>query len=306
MYYFCILTEKASSVSRGLENISVVQGEDAVFTCELMKANSTVKWAKEGKAIKKSHKYVTSQEDRVVKLTVHNASVQDSGEYSCEVVGGATTKATLEIKGLVHVLHPASHFSKGSYIHITNCLIFAEPIHKFVKVLKDSHAEEASSVTLVCETAQTPSTVTWLKGHAELKHGGRYEMSQKEQIMTLTIKQLEEKDTDLYTCNVGTAKSMAKLTVNGKNIWIHCMNVHVGHMLRALQWFYRTQHRSRPFRDIHHSIVRGIGPQYGFACEGFRFFPTHVAFHALAVDDCSTLFLKPIVTNSMRYFSFTS
>lgn len=267
-------------MSRGLENISVVQGEDAVFTCELRQANSTVKWAKEGKAIKKSHKYVTSQEDRIVKLTVHNASVQDSGEYSCEVVGGATTKATLEIKGLVHVLQPAPHFSKGSYIHFTNCFIFAEPIHKFVKVLKDSHVEEASSVTLLCETAQTPSTVTWLKGHAELRRGGRYEMSQKEQIMTLTIKELEEKDTDLYTCNVGTAKSMAKLTVNGKNIWIHCMNVHV----------ISYSHQSRPFRDIHHSIVRGIGPQYGFACEGSLFFPTHVAFHALAVNDCSTLF----------------
>ncbi|XP_056911820.1 obscurin isoform X4 [Takifugu flavidus] len=181
------IEEKASSVSRGLENVSVVQGEDAVFTCELRQVNSTVKWAKDGKAIKKSHKYVTSQEDRIVKLTVHNTSAQDSGEYSCEVVGGATTKAMLEIK---------------------------EPSHKFVKVLKDSQAEEASSVTLLCETAQTPSTVTWLKGHSELKNGGRYEMSQKEQVMTLTIKRLEEKDTDMYTCDVGTAKSMAKVTVN--------------------------------------------------------------------------------------------
>lgn len=96
-------------MSRGLENVSVVQGEDAVFTCELRQVNSTVKWAKDGKAIKKSHKYVTSQEDRIVKLTVHNTSAQDSGEYSCEVVGGATTKARLEIKGrtnLVHFLHP--------------------------------------------------------------------------------------------------------------------------------------------------------------------------------------------------------
>lgn len=96
-------------MSRALQDVSVVQGEDAVFTCELRQVNSTVKWAKDGKAIKKSHKYVTSQEERIVKLTVHNTSAQDSGEYSCEVVGGATTKATLEIKGrtnLVHFLHP--------------------------------------------------------------------------------------------------------------------------------------------------------------------------------------------------------
>lgn len=72
-------------------------------------------------------------------------------------------------------------------------------------------------MTLKCETAQTPSTVTWLKGHTELKAGSRYVMSQKEGVITLTIKDLEEKDTDIYTCDVGTAKSMAKVTVKGKS-----------------------------------------------------------------------------------------
>ncbi|XP_030258916.1 obscurin isoform X10 [Sparus aurata] len=177
---------KASSVSKGLQNVSAVKGEDAVFTCEVTKASFTVNWAKEGKAIRKSQKYDISHEDRIMKLIVHNVSTQDSGEYSCEVVGGATTKAKLEIK---------------------------EPIHKFTKVLKDSQAEEKSSVTLQCETALTPSTVVWLKGHTELKAGGRYEMFQKEGVLTLTIKHLEEKDTDIYTCDVGTAKSMAKVTV---------------------------------------------------------------------------------------------
>ncbi|KAF3699447.1 Obscurin [Channa argus] len=177
---------KASSLSKSLQNISVVQGEDAVFTCEVTQASSTVKWAKDSRAITKSQKYNISQKDKVMKLTIHNVCAQDSGEYSCEVVGGATTKALLEIK---------------------------EPIHTFTKTLKDSQADENGSVTLQCETAQTPSTVIWLKGHTELKAGGRYEMLQKERVLTLIIKHLEKKDTDIYTCDVGTAKSMAKVTV---------------------------------------------------------------------------------------------
>ncbi|XP_042075777.1 obscurin isoform X17 [Haplochromis burtoni] len=177
---------KASSVSKGLQNICVIQGEDAVFTCEVTQASFAVKWAKDGKAIKKSQKYELSQQDRVMKLTIHNVSAQDSGEYSCEVIGGATTRAKLEIK---------------------------EPIHKFTKTLKDSEADEKGSVTLQCTTEQIPSTVVWLKGHTELKAGGRYEMSQKDGVLTLMIKQLEENDTDIYTCDVGTAKSMAKVTV---------------------------------------------------------------------------------------------
>ncbi|XP_023259573.1 obscurin [Seriola lalandi dorsalis] len=177
---------KASSVSKALQNVSAVQGDDAVFTCEVTQASSTVKWAKEGKAIRKSQRYDISQEDKVMKLIIHNVSAQDSGEYSCEVVGGATTKAQLEIK---------------------------EPVHNFTEALKDSQADEKSSVTLQCATAQTPSTVIWLKGHTELKAGGRYEMSQKERVLTLTIKHLEEKDTDIYTCDVGTAKTIAKVTI---------------------------------------------------------------------------------------------
>lgn len=90
---------KASSLSRGLENVTAFLSEDAVFTCEVTQTGSTVNWAKEGKLIRKSQKYDINQEDKVMRLTVRNVAAQDSGEYSCEVVGGATTKAKLEIKG---------------------------------------------------------------------------------------------------------------------------------------------------------------------------------------------------------------
>ncbi|XP_042163597.1 obscurin-like isoform X6 [Oncorhynchus tshawytscha] len=177
---------KAQSVSRELQSISVVSGDDAVFICEVTQTRATVQWAKDGKDIRKSEKYEISKEERVMKLTVHSVTVQDSGEYSCEVIGGATTKAKLEIK---------------------------EPVHKFTKELKDSEMEEEGSVTLQCETAQPASKAAWSKEGVELKAGGRYEMSQKETVLTLTIKQLEEKDSGTYTCDVGTATMMAKVTV---------------------------------------------------------------------------------------------
>lgn len=43
-------------------------------------------------------------------------------------------------------------------------------------------------------------------------------MSQKEGVLTLTIKHVEEEDTDIYTCDVVTAKTMAKVTVKGKHL----------------------------------------------------------------------------------------
>lgn len=93
-------------------------------------------------------------------------------------------------------------------------------------------------MTLECETAQTPSSVAWLKGHVELKAGGRYEMSQKEGLLILTIKHLEEKDTAIYTCDVGTTKSMAKLTVNGKRLWMDvCVHIWVTHLSCQTDYF---------------------------------------------------------------------
>jgi len=58
-----------------------------------------VKWSKDGKSIRKSQKYEISQEQTLIKLTIHNVTDKDSGEYSCEVTGGPTSKAKLEIKG---------------------------------------------------------------------------------------------------------------------------------------------------------------------------------------------------------------
>lgn len=90
---------KAQSLSKELQNVTVSAGEDAVFACEVTQVSATVNWAKEGKGIRKSHKYELIQEEKVRKMVVHGVTAQDSGEYSCEVVGGATTKAKLEIKG---------------------------------------------------------------------------------------------------------------------------------------------------------------------------------------------------------------
>ncbi|CAL8345067.1 unnamed protein product [Merluccius merluccius] len=181
-----VIEGKAQSLSKELQNVSVSAGEDALFTCEVTQVSATVNWAKEGKGIRKSHKYELIHEERVRTMIIHGVTAQDSGEYSCEVVGGATTKAKLEIK---------------------------EPVHTFTRALKDCEAEEEGTITLQCQTAQSPTKVTWYKGSTELRSGPHYDMSQKEGILTLTIRQLEEKDSETYTCDVVTAKSTATVIV---------------------------------------------------------------------------------------------
>ncbi|XP_017322293.1 obscurin isoform X6 [Ictalurus punctatus] len=172
--------------SKELQGVSVAPGEDAIFLCELSLAGLDVVWWKNGKTIQKSLKYEIIQENKVVKLIVHSVTAKDSGEYGCEVTGGPTSKAHLEIK---------------------------EPVNKFIRELKDLTAHEKGAVSFECETAQPASKVTWLKGVKEIKAGRKYQMTQKERILILTVKDLEEADGDTYSCSVDTAKSTAKLTV---------------------------------------------------------------------------------------------
>lgn len=94
-----------------------------MFTCEVTQASSIVNWAKGGKGIKKNQKYNISQQDKIMKLTIHNVSVQDTGEYSCEVVAGATTKAILEINGKMK-------YFVFFYLNLTSycCLLYLENV----------------------------------------------------------------------------------------------------------------------------------------------------------------------------------
>ncbi|XP_058878961.1 obscurin-like isoform X15 [Acipenser ruthenus] len=187
-----IIKEKAATFTKQLENCSIAPGEDIVLSCETSTAETSVKWYKDGKAIRKSQKYEMCQEGNLTKLIVHNTTTKDSGEYSCETEI-SKTKATVEVK---------------------------EKLSRFTKELSDQKAEEKGSVTFQCETEEPVTKVTWRKGIAELKTGSKYQLKQEGTTLSLTINQLEKTDSDNYSCDIEAVQSRAKLTVQGQKVLI--------------------------------------------------------------------------------------
>lgn len=94
-----VVVGTAVSVSKELQTVCAVPGGDAVFICEMSEASTNIKWSKDGKSIHKSEKYNISQEENVMKLTIHKITSKDSGVYCCEILGGPSTKANLEVQG---------------------------------------------------------------------------------------------------------------------------------------------------------------------------------------------------------------
>uniref|UniRef100_A0A3B3WZ75 Ig-like domain-containing protein n=1 Tax=Poecilia mexicana TaxID=48701 RepID=A0A3B3WZ75_9TELE len=191
-----------------LENVSVVCGEDAVFACEVTQASFTVKWAKDGKAIRTSKKYEISQQEKLMKLTIRNVSAEDSGEYSCEVTYLFSVSALCACSCTICC-------SKNTIDNITTNDHAAQPAI-FKQKLEKQEAEEGASVTLQCELSKPGVSVQWKKGTQVLKSGEKYQMKQKASVNELIISKVVPEDSGDYSCVCGDQKTTANLKIKGR------------------------------------------------------------------------------------------
>ncbi|XP_074841400.1 obscurin isoform X2 [Carettochelys insculpta] len=187
-----VVKEKPAEIVKQLEDKTSTAGQDARLTCEMSKPDVNVKWYKDGKAIRKSQKYDLRQEGTWAILVIHDATTKDSGEYMCET-------ETYKTKALLTV---------------------QDKPNRFAKELSDLKADEKGVAVFMCQTEKTAPAVTWRKGMIELKTSHKYEITQKGNILQLTVNAVEKSDSDTYTCDIGEAQTRAKLTVQGQKVLI--------------------------------------------------------------------------------------
>ncbi|MEE6467486.1 hypothetical protein FKM82_007266 [Ascaphus truei] len=180
-----IVKEKPAVITKPLEDKTVSAGENLVLKCEISKEDTNVKWCKEGKILKKSQKYELFQEGTETRLTVHEVTSTDSGEYTCET-SISKTKATIQI---------------------------IEKANRFRMELSHVDTEEGEMAVFVCETEKSAPAVTWRKGIVELQSSDKYEMTQKGSVLSLKVHALEQSDSDTYICDIGDTQTKASLSV---------------------------------------------------------------------------------------------
>ncbi|CAO2643307.1 Obscn [Lemmus lemmus] len=187
-----IVRERPVEITKPLEDQRTTLGEHATLSCELSRAGISVRWLKDGKAIRKSQKYDLLSEGTRAVLVVREASLKDSGEYTCETEASKSTAR----------------------------LLVEEKANRFTEELADLQVEEKGTAVFACKTEHPASVVTWRKGLLELRASGKHVPSQDGLTLKLTINTLERTDSDTYTCDIGQARTQARLLVQGQKVRI--------------------------------------------------------------------------------------
>jgi len=80
-----------------------IEGESAVFTCELSKPGAPVEWRKGRVILKAGAKYHMKLEGRLTKLVINNLVEDDAGNYTCKTKDSQST-AKLMVQGNIQII----------------------------------------------------------------------------------------------------------------------------------------------------------------------------------------------------------
>ncbi|NXM99795.1 TITIN protein, partial [Sylvia borin] len=172
----------------------VKQHDSTTYECKIGGSPEIkVTWYKGETEIHPSEKYRMSFVDSVAVIEMHNLSVEDSGDYTCEAqnpAGSASTSTTLRVK--------------------------APPI--FTKKPHPVETLKGSDIHLECELQGTPPfQISWYKDKREIRSSKKYKVMSENYIASLHILSVDTADVGEYHCkavnDVGSDSCVGSVTL---------------------------------------------------------------------------------------------
>ncbi|XP_039666656.1 obscurin isoform X9 [Perca fluviatilis] len=109
---------------------------------------------------------------------------------------------------------------KAGLLSETTTLKVKERPAVFLRSLEDAVGEEQGEVCLQCDISKETVTPVWRKDGMVLTADDKHELLQFGKTMALIIHSLSKDDAGLYTCDLGTSQTKAKVTVHDLHITI--------------------------------------------------------------------------------------
>ncbi|XP_053734189.1 obscurin-like protein 1 isoform X3 [Synchiropus splendidus] len=175
-----------------LRNITVCEGEDAVFKCVVSPEDTELVWRLNGEAVAPSERTVISNNGLCHMLCIHNCIVSDSGRVTADAEG-LVSEAELQVQ---------------------------EQQVLFTKKMTPLIAEEYSEATLEVEVSVDSGEVQWMRQGVLIHPGAKYTPKHQGRKRSLTIHKLTMSDRGTYSCESLHDRTQAQLTVEPRKVAI--------------------------------------------------------------------------------------
>ncbi|XP_023278852.1 obscurin-like protein 1 isoform X2 [Seriola lalandi dorsalis] len=175
-----------------LRNITVREGEDAVFKCVVSPVDTQLAWHLNGKQVALNERTVISSNGLCHMLCIHNCTVSDSGRVTADAEG-LVSEAELQVQ---------------------------EQQVMFTKKMTPVSAEEYSEAILEVEVSLDSGEVQWMRQGVLIHPEAKYTLKNKGRKHSLTIHKLAVSDRGTYSCETLHDRTQAQLTVEPRKITI--------------------------------------------------------------------------------------
>ncbi|XP_063789873.1 obscurin-like protein 1 isoform X2 [Pseudophryne corroboree] len=179
--------EQEPQVLKDLQDVQIVENDNAAFICEVSCAQAKGEWFKNGEKIKVTSTTKIRQEGRRHFLLICGAQCEDSGEILFQA-RRAESKAKLQVTEL--------------------------PV-RIVKSLRNKTAMQGHRVIFECKVSPARARVSWLRGAHVILPSDKYQITSEDAFRTLFINDLSPEDEDVYTMKTSEGQSSARLLVEG-------------------------------------------------------------------------------------------
>ncbi|XP_033715567.2 obscurin-like protein 1 isoform X1 [Tursiops truncatus] len=175
-----------------LTPLTVHEGDDATFRCEVSPPDADVTWLHNGAIVTPGPQLEVAQNGSSRILTVRGCQLEDAGTVTAQA-GGTSTSARLHVR---------------------------ETELLFLRRLQDVRAEEGQDVCLEVETGRVGAAgaVRWVRGGAPLPPDSRLSTAQDGHIYRLFIHGVVLADQGTYGCESHHDRTLARLSVKPRQL----------------------------------------------------------------------------------------
>ncbi|XP_029968646.1 obscurin-like protein 1 [Salarias fasciatus] len=235
-----------------LRNITVCEGEDAVFKCVVSLADTKLVWRLNDKQVALNERAVISSNGLCHMLCINNCMVSDSGRVTADAEG-LVSEAELQVQ---------------------------EQQVLFTKKMMPVVAEEYSEATLEVEVSLESDELQWMRQGVLIHPGAKYTLSHRGRKHTLTIHKLAMSDRGTYSCETLHDRTQAQLTVEPRKIAIK----------RGLTDVRTTERETASFEvELSHPNVPGTWTRNGIQLKPTNHFRMSAkgSVHSLTISNLS-------------------